>query len=216
MSKLSKLNRFVKICGVTSPRDAQLAIDAGSTAIGIILSRSPRQVAVSVAKEITDLVGHQLVRVGVFRNSDDDFVLRAVQESHFDVVQIHGPLSERLRGQLSARDVEIIKALAIDSLEFNDFDDSLVDAVLIDGPVPGSGATHSWTTLHNRTWSRPLIAAGGLTSQNVETVLADTRAWGCDVATGVETTPGVKSSTKVHEFVSAAHHHFDQREEPYG
>ena len=213
MVDFAALTRFIKICGVTSVPDAQLVLDAGATAVGIILAPSPRQVSLAVASAITQRVADDLVRVGVFRDNDDDFVARAVRTAHFDAVQIHGPLSDGLCEHLTRRGVAVIKALAIGSGEFDTFDDSMVDAILIDGPVPGSGVTHPWSELHRRSWTRPIIAAGGLNPQNVDNVLTLTQAWGCDVATGVESSPGVKSAAKVLEFVTITQRHFDNRKE---
>ena len=82
-----------------------------------------------------------------------------------------------------------MKALNIESEEFATFDDTLVDAVLVDGPRPGSGSEHSWDGLAARAFSVPVIAAGGLNPTNVAQVITATRAWGVDSASGVESRP---------------------------
>jgi len=97
--------------------------------------------------------------------------------------------------------------------EFFTFDESAVDAVLVDGPTPGSGAAHSWDDLANRSFGVPVIVAGGLDATNVARVIETTGAWGVDVATGVESAPGVKDRELVMNFVGAAQRHYAQREE---
>ena len=98
----------------------------------------------------------------------------------------------------------MVKALAIDSPTFASYDESRVDAVLVDGATPGSGASHTWQPLRARSFSVPVIAAGGLTPQNVARTIRETRVWGVDTASGVESSPGVKDPTLVKQFVERA------------
>ena len=109
-----------------------------------------------------------------------------------DAVQLHGPLSDDLHRRLRARGVSIVKALSIGSDEFYSFDERAVDAVMVDGATPGSGVAHSWEELATRSFSVPVIAAGGLSDRNVADVIAETGVWGVDSASGVESAPGVK------------------------
>ncbi len=50
----------------------------------------------------------------------------------------------------------------------------------------------------------PVILAGGLTPENVETAIEQTRPYGVDVSTGVESAPGIKDHRKVREFIARA------------
>lgn len=212
MPKFSDAASFVKICGITSIEDARVAVDAGADAIGLILASSVRQLTVEQAHEIAAATRGSTLRVGVFRNDSDDFVVEAIGRSGVDVAQVHGPLSDELRKSLEVQEVLIIKALSIGSDEFFEFDDASVDAVLIDGPTPGSGETHPWHELARRQFVRPVIVAGGLNALNVVDVLETTNAWGADVSSGVEYAPGVKDPTHVRDFVRNARAYFDREE----
>lgn len=195
---------YVKICGVTSVAGAMDVAQSGADALGVNFAISPRRVNVDQAREMLEATRGSLLACGVFRENGDEEIIEHVRALDLDVVQLHGPLSDRLRGALKDGPVRIVKALNIDGEEFDTFDDAQVDAVMIDGPRPGSGVAHSWDRLASRTFNVPLIAAGGLTPQNVAQVVVTTGAWGVDCASGVETSPGVKDPQLVREFVARA------------
>jgi phosphoribosylanthranilate isomerase len=195
---------YVKVCGVTSVTDAFMAVEAGASALGVIFATSPRRVDVEQASEILDATKGSLLRCGVFRENSDDDIIEHARSLDFDVVQIHGPLSERLLATLRERPIRVVKALNIDDDEFDAFDESRVDAVMIDGPRPGSGIAHSWDRLSSRPFGVPVIAAGGLTAHNVADIVVKTRAWGVDSSSGVEARPGVKDAALVEQFVARA------------
>ena len=204
-------NHLVKICGVTTLGDANAAINAGANAIGLILARSPRQLSLDRALAIAAATGGRTLRTVVFRDNKDAFILSALDVVDADVVQVHGDLSGELLSELRARNLKVVKALAIGSDEFFDFDEGSVDAVLVDGVRPGSGQCHSWDDLAQRRFSVPVIAAGGLTSENVAAVIAEIGAWGVDTASGVESSPGVKDRAAMHHFIENARRAFDVR-----
>jgi phosphoribosylanthranilate isomerase len=208
----SDATSFVKICGITSIGDARVTVDAGADALGLNFTQSVRHLTVEQAHEIAAAINGSILRVGIFGNDSDEFVVDVVNGSGVDAAQIHGPLSEELRDSLRARGVLVIKALSIGTTEFLEFDDANVDAVLIDGPTPGSGQTHPWHDMTRRQFARPVIVAGGLNALNVVDVLEDTRAWGADVASGVESAPGVKDPANVRDFVANARAYFDREE----
>ena len=49
-----------------------------------------------------------------------------------------------------------------------------------------------------------MVAAGGLTPENVVEAIATLRPWGVDVVTGVEMAPGRKDPRKVRDFIANA------------
>jgi phosphoribosylanthranilate isomerase len=151
--------------------------------------------------------------VAVFRNNDADFICEVVDATRVEAVQVHGPLSDELLGQLRRRDVAVIKALSTDEDDFDTFDPTKVDAVLVDGPTPGTGEMHSWVDATRRDFGVPLIAAGGLNPSNVVSIIETVRPWGVDVATGVEERPGVKDVALVGSFIGLARAALVQREE---
>jgi phosphoribosylanthranilate isomerase len=202
---------FVKICGVTTLADANAAIDVGADAVGLILATSPRQLSVDRAFAIAEAINGRVQRTLVFRDNGDDEIIEAVELIGPNAVQLHGPISDELLMRLRDLRVDVIKALSIASGEFYDFDDSRVDAVMVDGATPGSGESHSWEELSERPFTVPVIAAGGLNESNVADVIAASSVWGVDSASGVEATPGVKDRDKMERFVFNAHTAFRGR-----
>ena len=202
---------FVKVCGVTNVADAEVAVNAGASAIGLILSESPRRVTFEQAREISAAVGGDVLRCAVFRLENDDDVLEMLDDLDVDVVQVHGALSQALATSIRERSLILVKALDIEGREFDEFDDTIVDAVLLDGPRPGSGVTHSWDRLAERGFRVPLIAAGGLNPDNVAEVIHATNVWGVDSASGVESGPRQKDAELVRRYVANAHGAFSHQ-----
>ncbi|MGC8509726.1 MAG: phosphoribosylanthranilate isomerase [Acidimicrobiales bacterium] len=212
MTDLTDRAHLVKICGVTSVGDAAIVLDAGADALGVVLAASPREVDVARAAAIAAFVGERAVRVGVFRGRDDVFIRRALDDVALDAVQLHDPMSSVLHDALRERGLAVITVLAVGSPARDEMDEERADAILVDGPTPGSGRAHSWSPLAGRQFRRPLIVAGGLNVDNVARVLADTGAWGVDVASGTESSPGHKDPTAVRDFVAAARRWFEREE----
>jgi phosphoribosylanthranilate isomerase len=204
---------FVKICGVTSLDDAKFVVSAGATALGLILATSSRQLTLDQARIIADATKGDLLRVTVFRHNDDDFILEHVDALRPDGVQVHGTLSAALLTALRDRSVLIVKALSVDETEFATFEDTSVDAILIDGPQPGSGTTYSREHLERREFSVPVIAAGGLTPRNVAALISASGVSGVDTSSGVESAPGVKDHDLVKSFIDTARAAFTSRKD---
>ena len=85
------------------------------------------------------------------------------------------------------------------------------DAVLVDaateGEFGGTGRRADWARIaqdRNLIGELPLVLAGGLTPQNVAAAIDAVRPDGVDVASGVESRPGVKDAELVEKFVAAA------------
>lgn len=209
MPELASAPYVIKICGLTSLDDARMVCESGATALGLILTQSRRQVSVERAADIAQFAKGQLLRVGVVRDVDVS-IASVLEEVELDAVQVHGPLDEALLELFRGSRLNVIKALAIGTQEFETFDETSVDAILVDGPTPGSGESHSWDELRERPFQRPVIAAGGLNPANVADVIQTLGVWGVDVATGVESSPGVKDLSRVLQFVREAVRCLDQ------
>ena len=200
---------FVKICGITRPQDAELAIDLGASAVGFIFwPGSPRLVDSGVARTIAGSVPDGVKKVGVFVDAGADDIMRTMDAVGLDIAQLHGHESPEFCRQLSASGRTVIKAVGLDDdgrVNFAAFDPDLV--LLVDAHDPerfgGTGKTANWDAARDIAATRPLVLAGGLTPDNVAEAVSLVAPWGVDVASGVEQSPGVKDPARVRAFVQA-------------
>ncbi len=193
---------WIKICGMTSLKDAQAAVVAGADAVGFVFAESPRKVEASDVREIARAMPNTVERVGVFMNAERDVVMRVVEEACLTMVQFHGDESPDYCEQFN---IPIIKRFDVcDTDTANSVAERAacyrVRACMLD-PGSGSGGTFRWEL--GRNVLAPLVVAGGLNSENVVEVMRQLHPFGVDVSSGVERSPGVKDQRRVEAFVKA-------------
>jgi len=196
---------LVKICGVTTPEDAALAVGAGADAIGVNLwPGSKRHVTPEAARDVLAGVPSGVLKVGVFVDAAFEEVERRVDELGLDRVQLHGDESAAHFGRLDARLIRVVRVRDESSFEQEAGWSPalwLYDA-FVDG-FGGGGVPAPWPLIAARA-RRPFLLAGGLTPDNVAAAIAATRPDGVDVASGVESSPRRKDPAKVAAFIAAA------------
>lgn len=195
---------FVKICGITSPADAEVAVDAGADAIGMIFAPSRRQVDVDEAREIASVVPDHVLTVGVFRDHLVREVLEVVEAVGLRAAQLHGSETPQTSRAVHAAVPVLIRALAAGDPQLGDIEAHGADVVLLDAPVPGGGVPFDWTLVGDLTRRHRVLLAGGLRPDNVAEAVRTVRPWGVDVASGVEASFGRKDHDAVRAFVANA------------
>jgi phosphoribosylanthranilate isomerase len=196
---------FVKICGVTTEADALLAAGLGASAVGFIFAPSPRQMAPSAVADIVKRLPHETVTVGVFRDEAPQRVVDIANQIGLRAVQLHGMESIDDTQWIAHRISWTIKAFAAGHRNIDRFHDYGAETLLIDGASPGSGGLFDWRLAEGVVDPRRLIVSGGLRPENVGAAIAHLQPFGVDVASGVETAPGVKDPGKMRAFIAAAH-----------
>ena len=197
----------VKVCGVTRPQDA-VAIEAvGADAVGVIFAEgSRRRVDVARAAEVLAPLGPFVARVGVFVSPTPDEVAAAVEALRLHAVQLHGDLALGDDGAWAAlrERVALIRAVAwTPALDLEALAGSGADAVLIDGPRAGSGRPFDWAGAGDLRRLTNWVLAGGLEPGNVAQAIARLAPPAVDVASGVESEPGVKDARRLAAFMAA-------------
>lgn len=171
----------VKICGITRAEDAELAIELGADYLGFIfVKESPRYVERAPRTS-------GVKRVGVFRGATVDEIVRIAEAAQLDLVQLHGDEPYTL-------DIPTIKAFNVrDTLPDTT---TGADYILFD-TGGGTGRTFDWSLLAGYPRTKPFFLAGGITPDNVAEAIARTNPFAIDVASGVESSPGVKDPRKL-------------------
>ncbi len=190
----------VKICGLTNAADAQLAVDMGAAAIGMIFyTGSPRCVTAAQAREIVAGLDRRVAKVGVFVNESPERINAIVAEVGLDLVQLSGNEPPE---DCAGMDVPVIKVLHVppefDPARANDY---AVRAILLDtfkeGSFGGTGQTFSWNAIDRQAIAAPVILAGGLHPGNVREGIAQLGPDVVDISSGVEAAPGRKDRAKL-------------------
>jgi len=202
------MSTLVKICGITNEADALAATEAGADALGLMFYEpSPRNVSLKAAAEIARKLPPFVIKVGVFVNSPEDVVLRAIGECGLNIVQFHG---DETPDYCQLFPVMTIKAFRIrDADSLKSLPDYQTDAWLLDAHVAdklgGTGAKFNWDlAIEAQKLGRPIFLAGGLTPENVGEAVRKVRPYAVDVSSGVEASSGKKDHEKVRMFIQAA------------
>jgi phosphoribosylanthranilate isomerase len=206
---------WIKICGNTTLEDARLAADAGADAVGFVFAPSPRRVTAEQATAIVPHLPASLEKIGVFVDAAFNEIAATVETAALTGVQLHFDadpgVAARLRARFGDR-LRILRVVHFDAGAALPELDASMDGILVDSrtdaAVGGTGKTFDWAyagkTLFRNARERKLIAAGGLSPDNVAEAIAMLRPWGVDVVSGVETAPGRKDAEKVRAFISNA------------
>ena len=199
----------IKICGIKTPDQAVEIAEAGADAIGLVMARSPRQVSVQKAMEITAAVPPFVQTIAVFVNPDEDQVKRALYDCGIDMIQLHGSESPDFCKKFSNR---VVKAWRIrgkeDLFKLKEYE-NCVRGFLLDAWDPnqagGTGKTFDWSLGQEavKHLSKSVILAGGLRPENVQAAVKQVRPWGVDASSSLEKAPGIKDLAKVKSFIEA-------------
>ncbi|MEU8775087.1 phosphoribosylanthranilate isomerase [Streptomyces sp. NPDC048606] len=200
MSEMSGL--YVKICGLRTGHDVDVAVEAGADAIGFVFAPgSPRTIDVVAARELARRVPSGVLTVGVFRGQSVEEVRRLTEESGVRGVQLHGEEGPEDFAALRADGRTLLRATSERAERCGEYGE---DLLLLDAPDPGSGKPWNWGSADFTAPEGRWLLAGGLTPGNVAEAVAVTGAWGVDVSSGVERERGVKDPALIRAFVAAA------------
>jgi phosphoribosylanthranilate isomerase len=214
----------VKICGIRDKGMIDAVVAAGADAIGCVINSpsSPRNVTLLEAEEIFSNTPPFTQTVAVLTSNSLHEIVKIVKKLHPNAVQLHGKytldfIREASKAIDTAKIIGVFHVPAGTDQPQTEVETMLdqvriladyVDAVLVDpmfeGKLGGSGLKMNWSfarKLRDAISPTPLILAGGLTPENVQQAILETRPYAVDVSTGVERSPGVKDPSKIVKFV---------------
>lgn len=201
----------LKICGVTLEADAERLIALGVDAVGFnFWPKSKRYLDHRDVVWMKELAG-KILRVGVFVNEESDLPFRLFGDGMIDVVQLHGDEDAAAVRRFADAGIPVIKALGVKSAgDIEAAGKFPADAILLDAHAPqvfgGTGETFDWKLaldFKKRFPEMPMVLAGGITPLNAASAVAEVAPVALDVASGAETSPGVKDFQKVEALLAA-------------
>lgn len=192
----------IKICGLQSAEDIEMANELMPEYAGFVFCESRRKVSKEKAEELIKSLDSKIKKVGVFLDQDLEEVHNIAQDCSLDILQFHGSESQQYCNSFIQ---EIWKSFLVEdesSLEM--LENYSTEGYLLDSFVKrvagGSGKKFNWEILENKEIPRTFILAGGLNSENVQEGIRRTKPDIVDVSSGVETN-GCKDYQKIKEFI---------------
>lgn len=189
----------VKICGLTRRQDVEWAIECGADAVGFVFEQSsPRCLSIEEATVLANGLPPYLTRVAVHvEASPYGLVLEAIQAQTFP-------------GKMRGKTVQVARLKQGSSVEEIVKLGERADAILLDAfsnkGYGGTGEKVDWGLASEivAACPKPVILAGGLDADNVALAICQVRPYAVDVASGVESSPGIKDRELVRRFIDAA------------
>ncbi len=210
------MNTRVKICGLKTLEDARVAIDSGADLLGFnFYLPSPRYVSPEICSAIvSDLRqrGATATLVGVFVNVPAGTIASFLDRCGLDLAQLSGDEPPETLAALAGRAYKALRPTSPSVLQeaLARYPGApLPPAWLVDayrpGEYGGTGQVADWSLAQELAQRSPILLAGGLTPDNVTQAIRQVQPWGVDVASGVESTPGVKDPARIQAFIQAVH-----------
>lgn len=199
----------IKFCGLARPEDVDEAVALGVDMIGLVFAvQSPRRLELSVARQLRERIPASIRTVALFMDSPREQIETSIAAVQPDVLQFHGREDEDFCARFG---LPYYKAMGMAGVRADDLTRQLArwpsaDALLLDGHAAGepggSGQGFDWQVLTGRNPPRFLLA-GGLDAGNVTRAIELAQPWGVDVSSGIESSPGIKSTERMRAFVQA-------------
>jgi len=196
----------IKICGITRPEDARIAVESGADAIGLVFyAPSPRNLDPEQARAIVAALPPFVTAVGLFVDPTRDQVEAVLRRCPLGLLQFHGDEAPGFCGGFglpyikAARvraDTDLVQYL----LPYHAAQGWLLDAYH-DQLYGGTGESFDWKLIP-QDLARPVILSGGLTPDNVGAAVRQVRPWAVDVSSGVEASKGIKDAAKIAAFIA--------------
>jgi phosphoribosylanthranilate isomerase len=196
----------VKICGITRPEDAEVAVKAGADALGLVFyAPSPRAVDIEQAREICAAIPAFVTTVALTVNAEPE-LMEQILGLPVDLLQFHG---DETAEQCQRWTHPYIKALrmkgdadvAASLRQYSSAKGLLLDAYQ-PGVPGGTGERFDWQRIP-AAYRQQIILAGGLDPGNVAEAIAQVGPFAVDVSGGVEASHGIKDPAKVQAFIDA-------------
>ncbi|NUS59665.1 MAG: phosphoribosylanthranilate isomerase [Lysobacter sp.] len=201
----------IKFCGMTRAGDVRLASELGVDAVGFVFAEgSPRRLEPEEARVLRNAMEPLVDAVALFKDNPIEDVRAVVKQVRPSLLQFHGSEDDAFCRGFG---IPYIKGIPMRGLDPADRAIQATQlqmrypgaaAFLFDGHAEGqpggTGQIFDWSTIPTGL-GKPFVLAGGIRPDNVFDAVISTLPWGVDVASGIETAPGIKDGDKMRRFV---------------
>ena len=193
----------IKVCGITRAEDARAALDLGADFVGLVFTESPRRVTADEARSIRRSLPSDAPVIGVFADEPPEVVAPLASSLSLQAVQVAGWLERErafpfevwhvLRGP-DLPDPTTLPMVPLRTYHLDAWDPERAG---------GTGRLADWAWAESAVQvGRRVIVAGGLTSENVGSLVRDVRPFGVDASSGLEFAVGRKSADLIRAFIA--------------
>lgn len=201
----------VKICGISTEETLDAAVAGGASHIGFnFFAKSPRSVTPERAAALVGRLPAHITPVGLVVNEDRARIDAIRAQTGIATIQLHGEESPEFAASLGGDVWKAIPVKTRDDLSAAMGYVGAVSHLLYDAKPPkgadlpgGTGMRFDWSLLDGFAHPLPWLLAGGLDPSNVTDAVGRTGARFVDVASGVESSPGIKDVDKIAAFLKA-------------
>ncbi|MEW5693756.1 MAG: phosphoribosylanthranilate isomerase [Candidatus Hydrogenedentota bacterium] len=209
----------VKVCGITNLDDALICVNAGADALGFnFCQSSKRYIDPQDAKEIIKKLPPFINKVGVFANEFIGPIKYIADFTGIDTIQFSGLETPEFCNQFL--DYQFIKTIHLGTRRHTKNSIKLIlhrtreyntNNIMFDSgsfnTLGGTGKPFDWNIFeilkdNEIIKDKNIIIAGGLNCDNIKDILAIYKPYAVDVASGVESEPGIKDAKKLKRFIS--------------
>ena len=200
----------IKVCGMRDKANLAQLVELKPDFIGLIFyDKSPRFVGDLLDENFVRSIPKPIKKVGVFVNSNPDYILRIVKKYDLQFIQLHGHETPDFCRNLKSRGINVIKAFSIDeSFNFGTLNNYKphCDYFLFDTKgqsLGGNGIAFDWKILERYQYSdKPFFLSGGLSLENISQVKdLGIKVYGLDVNSKFETEPALKDIEKLRQHI---------------
>ncbi len=198
----------IKFCGLTRAEDVRLAVELGVDYVGLVFApRSPRKLLLGQARMLRELVPEEIAVVALVMDNARSEIEALVENVRPDLLQFHGAETDADCAEFGLPYFKVIamggedRDAAKQAAEFPGAYGYLLDGHG-QGEQGGSGQRFDWKRVPSL--DKPVMLAGGLTSENVATAIRTARPWGVDVSSGIESASGIKNPDRMRQFLEEA------------
>lgn len=212
----------IKICCISSIQEANLAIEAGASALGLVgnMPSGPGIISDELIAEIAAFTPKNIDTFLLTSETSIEKIIEHYSKVNTTTIQIVDALTQGTHSDLKKAfpNVKIVQVLHVlnensiaEALEISHY----VDSILLDSGNPnlatkelgGTGRVHNWEISKKivEKVKIPVFLAGGLNHANALKAIQEVRPYGLDLCSGVRTN-GNLDAQKLTSFFNAINH----------